>query len=165
MWKTRIAGDPLFTMRKEIELVKWACDRTSRADWDKVISNEDMRDHWSVLEKMREKIKVPDFNTGKPRKRVAPTIWAAVDACTSSGRGVMFFDQKGVVVNEAWIGNTETEKQDYAFILETRVILEMLQSCDLRKRKTIGCVSDCVPAILCVTKGYSRNGRACDIIP
>ena len=61
MWKTRIAGDPLFAMRKEIELVKWASDRTSRADWDRVIGKEDMEQHWSVLEVMRAKIRVAEF--------------------------------------------------------------------------------------------------------
>ena len=40
----------------------------------------------------------------------------------------------------------------------------MLKATTLRRGDKVRCASDCVGAIVCILKGYSRNNEACDII-
>jgi len=170
-----------------------------RHKWDTVITEVDNRTLtgemgleslggvWNLLEEMRQEIvgremlRDPSFglegvfNKGKLRPTEEPNVWVAVDACTSTGRGVVWYDGETGRPKKLtkFIPNTVADKMDYAFILETTIILEMLEATDLRpqtgadgvvRRTVVRCVSDCVGAIVCVMKGYSRNNRACAII-
>jgi len=207
VWKCRIAGTLLYNIEEQLEAVKKATaftkgnhwdakkQKMQKNTWETVMSDVGTRIGWEVLEEMRrliigdEFVRDEDFgpegvfNKGKWRPAEQPNVWVAVDACTSVGRGVVWYDHNGeplkfrdVRGEEAqalFIPNTEEEKKDYAFILETKIVLEMLEATDLRKtraadgtkrRAVVRCVSDCVGAIICIMKGYSRNKKACDII-
>ena len=207
VWKTRIAGSLLYTIEEQLEAVKKATghakgthwdsvkQKTVKNNWDTVIEDVDTTIGWEVLEEMRRLIIGEEFtrdedygpegvfNRGKWRPTEEPNVWVAVDASTSLGRGVVWYNMTGQPIRfrgdngrmttAMYIENTEEEKGDYAFILETRVVLEMLKATDLRwkataegtaRRTVVRCASDCVGAIVCILKGYSRNTRACAII-
>ena len=98
------------------------------------------------------------------------TVFVAVDACTSTGRGILRYDNEGQVYQEIFYPNGV---RDISFILETQIICEMLESlcecrhgarCTFQRGQAIRCASDCVAAIYCVLKFYSRNAKACDLL-
>jgi len=154
---------------------------------------DSLRDIWQLLEDMRREIIGEEFirdekfggegvfNEGRWRQTEEPNVWVAVDACTTTGRGVVWYDEStGRPRREAgredpglFIKNTLADTMEFAFVLETLVVLEMLRATDLSSRRGAGgavrrtvvrCVSDCAGAVVCIRKGYSRNKRACAII-
>ena len=76
----------------------------------------------------RESLKEESFNEGRIEPDSEPTVFNAVDACTTCGRGVVWFDQEGHVTSEMWIAEDGMEAEGdrrskaCAFVLETRVV-------------------------------------------
>ena len=125
---------------------------------------------WGHLEVVREWIKDESFHEGMIEPDSEPTIFTAVDACTTCGRVAVWFDQEGQVTGEMWIAEEsmgpegDRRSTKCAFVLETKVVLESLKATRLMRGDKVRCASDCVGAIVCILKGYSRNSEACDII-
>jgi len=167
MWTTRIALKPLFTIRNSIDLAveaqKLAKKYDNKGKWDAVLSLSEMEPFFDELECIRNSLLNENIHTGKLNKHREPTILAAVDASTKIGRGIVFFDSHGVPFQIHFIIPNHDEKKKCAFYCEVLVILEALQRANI-KGVTVRLVSDCVPAIVCVLKGYSRNKEACDLI-
>jgi len=61
---------------------------------------------------------------GKLRQKELPTIWIAVDAARTEGRGVVFLNEKGEVMTRMWIRNAKEEEAMCAFVLEVELIPE-----------------------------------------
>ena len=176
MWRVRIAGQPLYRIRREIDMVKCA-QSVAKANpnekgkgWDTMMPDERMKELWGRLEVVREWIKDESFHEGMIEPDSEPTIFTAVDACTTCGRGAVRFDKEGQVTGEMWIAEEgmgpegDRRSTKCAFVLETRVVLESLKATRLMRGDKVRCASDCVGAIVCILKGYSRNSEACDII-
>ena len=169
MWRTRIDMVPLFAIRGQMEMVKqaqaWAIKYAKGNHWDHFLDTEEIKGLWECLGRTREELRKGEFNQTRWIEPAAPTVWVAVDACTSIGRGIVFLNERGEAFLRIFIRNTSEEiSEDCAFLLEVKVILEMLERAELPRGTTIRCVSDCVGAILCVMKGYSRSPKACDMI-
>jgi len=201
MWVTRIAVKPLFTIEDEIELATKAQHLADKykedGKWDHILTELEMKTMWNTLEIIRETLRTQgNFKTnpqavhkGKVKIGGLPTIWIAVDAAKTEGRGVVFLNARGEAMTRLWIKNTEEEEQMCAFVLETKVILEAVERINLKdlgapeqpfmeratadevpetpeikEKQIIRVVSDCVGAIICVIKGYSRNKKAREYI-
>lgn len=171
MWTTRIALRPLFEIRDSIELASEAQSLAKRYEncgkWDAKLTSCDVEKIVNRLEKIRRILCDETIHTGKIPPKQEPAILAAVDAAQKFGRGIVFLDTNGDVIQWHWIKPTINDKMDQttlcAFYLEILIILEAIQRAEARD-VTLRFLSDCVPAILCVMRGYSRNKDACDLI-
>lgn len=174
MWTTRIALEPLFKIRKEMSIASAAQVLARRHEndgkWDKVLDAGTMEIHWPLLEQIRKNIVTQGTHKRRYVEPQEPRVWGAVDASTKMGRGIFFYKVTAYEVDigwRYWIRPTEEEKKKCAFVMEVKVILEALER-TLQKGHNHGAtmrfVSDCVGAIVCILKGYSRNAEACDMI-
>jgi len=171
MWTTRIALKRLFEIRDSIDVAseaqKMAKQNETKGKWDAKLTRKEMEIVLDRLEAIRQGLINEGIHTGKLPARREPAVLAAVDAAQKFGRGIVFIDTWGNIIQSHWIRPTINEKIDQtklcAFYLEILVMLEAIQRAEVTD-VTLRFVSDCVPAILCVLRGYSRNKEACDLI-
>lgn len=174
VWKTRIAMKPLFIIREFIELTKEMGKKNKRRkNWDEKVEMSTFEKIKDLLNDLWKFISTKQEWTASRIEDRPPTVFVVVDACTSTGRGIVRYDGRGEVLQEIFHPNGV---DDISFILETQVIYEMLlslcecqqgrpnQPCTFLKGQVIRCGSDCVAAIYCIVKFYSRNPKACDIV-
>ena len=171
VWKTRIAMKPLFVINAFIEIVKeMGATNKHRDDWDAVLDKKTFSRLKDVLNELWEYISTKQEWTATQREPRQPTVFVVVDACTSTGRGILRYSNEGEVFQEIFYPNGVL---DVSFILETQIICEMLETlcecrhgatCNFKKGQAIRCGSDCTAAIYCAMRFYSRNPKACKLL-
>jgi len=131
MYTTRIGLNKLYVIKGKIDLAnkaqKLADKHKNDLHWDTVLRHDEIEEEmWKTLEEIREALIAETMHIQPLREKKRPTIFAAVEASTGQGRGMVFLDHQGKVLHTVWIRNSNDEAAKCAFYLEILVILEAI---------------------------------------
>jgi len=163
MWLARIHDDPLCYypgMMLEIPVLQKFVEQTN---WDYVLSQEDLLSlGWdTLLQQVMQQILTPRVSVQKEELAQRKVQFAATDASTTIGLGVVWLSEQGTVIGIWHRGHDFEElgkqnRQRFASWVEIEAIYEAVRRCE-ESGILIRIATDNTAAIQAVLKGWSKS--------